>query len=326
MRNVRWGAIFARRWFARGERGVRVRVLVDAVGSLLLPDHFWDPLRKAGGEVRLFNPMTLKRVTIRNHRKLLVCDERVAFVGGFNIAPEYEGDGVNDGWCDVGLKIEGPLAAQLALSFDEMFARADFRHRHFIALAQIQRQKDRGAAAGTNSVQRAGPGPNPVQARLATGFGGREKRPNHHRLFSADVAAAARFDARGAARREGAIDSGRQIRRAAFHARRAEPVSAAVAGRNVEIYEYQPQILHAKLIIVDDVVYIGSSNLDTRSLRINYELMIRFETGELAEQARRNFADTLQHCRRVTAEEWRQSRTFWRKTETALGLFSVEPD
>ena len=60
----------------------------------------------------------------------------------------------------------------------------------------------------------------------------------------------------------------------------------------VQIYEYQPQILHAKLIIVDDAVYVGSANLDPRSLNINYELMIRFERREMAEQARAIFART----------------------------------
>src|ERR1017187_1323382 len=68
------------------QRGARVRALTDGFGSMLLPGSFWDPLRSAGGEVREFNPIALKRFWIRNHRKLLVCDERVAFVGGFNIA------------------------------------------------------------------------------------------------------------------------------------------------------------------------------------------------------------------------------------------------
>jgi cardiolipin synthase A/B len=115
-------------------REVKVRVLVDAVGSYFLPAYFWDSLRNAGGDVRVFNPVTLKRLIIRNHRKLLVCDGRVAFVGGFNIATEYEGDGVKSGWCDVGLKIEGALVAQLESSFDEMFGRAEFRHKRFMPL------------------------------------------------------------------------------------------------------------------------------------------------------------------------------------------------
>src|SRR5689334_9026090 len=67
------------------QRGASVRVLIDALGSLTLPWSFWRPLLEAGGEVRLFNPLSLGRLGIRNHRKLLVCDERVAFIGGFNI-------------------------------------------------------------------------------------------------------------------------------------------------------------------------------------------------------------------------------------------------
>ena len=123
------------------QRDVSVRVLVDAVGSYFLPAHFWDSLRSAGGEIRQFNPVTLKRLIIRNHRKLLVCDGRVAFVGGFNIATEYEGDGVKSGWCDVGLKIEGALVAQLESSFDEMFARAEFRHKRFMPLRKSHAKK-----------------------------------------------------------------------------------------------------------------------------------------------------------------------------------------
>src|ERR1041385_5573040 len=82
------------------ERGARVRVMVDALGSMGLPGNFWDPLTRAGGETRVFNPLALLRLSIRDHRKLLVCDGRMAFIGGFNIAPEYEGDGVSCGWCD----------------------------------------------------------------------------------------------------------------------------------------------------------------------------------------------------------------------------------
>src|ERR1019366_369646 len=82
------------------QRGIRVCVLIDALGSIGLAASFWKPLRAAGGEVRQFNPLALNRFGMRNHRKLLVCDERVAFVGGFNITSEYDGDGVTSGWCD----------------------------------------------------------------------------------------------------------------------------------------------------------------------------------------------------------------------------------
>jgi cardiolipin synthase A/B len=59
---------------------------VDAVGSMVLPESFWAPLRASGGEFRWFNPLSLSGWSIRDHRKLLVCDERLAFVGGVNIA------------------------------------------------------------------------------------------------------------------------------------------------------------------------------------------------------------------------------------------------
>src|SRR5437867_3734445 len=63
-------------------RGARVRVLYDALGSRGLPGTFFQPLHAAGGEVRQFNPLAVNRLGIRDHRKLLVCDERIAFVGG----------------------------------------------------------------------------------------------------------------------------------------------------------------------------------------------------------------------------------------------------
>ena len=89
----------------------------------------------------------------------------------------------------------------------------------------------------------------------------------------------------------------------------------------MEIYEYQPQVLHAKLIIVDDAVYAGSSNLDQRSLRINYEMMIRFADREMAAEARDIFAESLVHCRRVEWRAWCESRTFWQRLKSRVAYF-----
>src|ERR1700679_485288 len=85
---------------AAARRGVRVRVLVDAAGSWFLPGNFFNPLVAAGAEVRRFNPLHLWRFGVRDHRKLLICDESVIFIGGFNVADEYGGGGVTRGWCD----------------------------------------------------------------------------------------------------------------------------------------------------------------------------------------------------------------------------------
>jgi len=76
-----------------------------------------------------------------------------------------------------------------------------------------------------------------------------------------------------------------------------------------------------KLTLVDDAVYVGSSNMDVRSFRINYELMLRFAGNGMAGRARGIFDDMLKHCRQITAEDWRQSRTFWQRFKQHWAYF-----
>jgi cardiolipin synthase len=302
-------------------RGVRVRVLVDAIGSVMLSNHFWDPLQQAGGEARVFNVISLRRVIIRSHRKLLVCDERVAVIGGFNISPAYEGDGVKSGWCDVGLKIEDPpLARQLAVSFDEMFERADFRHKRF----------GRWRKSGARKTVKL-----PVEQILFSGPG-RGRSPFKQSLRQ-DLAPAKnvrvvmayflppwrlRRALMRVARRGGRVQLILAGKTDVLLARlAAQSLYRRLLAAGVEIYEYQPQILHAKLIIVDGMVYTGSSNLDVRSLQINYELMIRLADAGMTGKANEIFDGFLKHCRRVTAEDWRRSRTFWSRLKQRWAYF-----
>jgi cardiolipin synthase len=83
--------------------------------------------------------------------------------------------------------------------------------------------------------------------------------------------------------------------------------------RGIAIHEYQPQILHAKLVIIDEVVYAGSCNLDRRSLQINHELLLRLEWPEIAADARSWFEAALQQAPAVNPPQWRASRTFWQR-------------
>ena len=250
----------------------------------------------------VFNPLALNRLSIRNHRKLLVCDDQVAFVGGFNIAPEYEGDGVKCGWCDVGLKLTGPLAAQLASSFDEMFARADFRHKRFMRFRTFRCQKIRDLAHGTNSLQRARPRAKPHQTRLAHDLA----RANDVKIIVAYFLPtwSLRRELREVVRRGGsATDPGRQIRRGPLAIRRPQfippPSEIGRGDLRIRTANSSRQAHHHRR-----AVYVGSSNLDSRSLHINYELMIRFDGREMAQQARRGVRPHLEHCRRITLEEW----------------------
>lgn len=302
-------------------RGVRVRVLVDAIGSVLLSDHFWDPLREAGGEARVFNAISLRRVIIRSHRKLLVCDERVAVIGGFNISPAYEGDGVKSGWCDVGLRIEDPpLAKQLAVSFDEMFERAVFRHKRFLRWRKYGAKKTVTLPVEQILFSGPGRGRSPFKQALRQDL----VRAREVRMVMAYFLppwrlrhSLVRMAKRGG--RVRLILAGKTDVPLAQLA--AQSLYRRLLAAGVEIYEYQPQILHAKLIIVDDIVYTGSSNLDVRSLQINYELMIRLSDAGMTEKAREIFNDLLENCRPVTAEDWRRSRTFWSRLKQRWAYF-----
>src|SRR5690606_22784056 len=102
----------------RAREGVQVRVLCDAWGSPAFATRFAWPLRRAGAKVERFLPPQLftltPRLNFRNHRKILVVDGRVGFIGGFNIADEYRKK-----WRDMGVRIEGPAVDQLQETFAE---------------------------------------------------------------------------------------------------------------------------------------------------------------------------------------------------------------
>jgi cardiolipin synthase len=288
-------------------RGVKVQVLVDALGSMVLPESFWAPLRGAGGEFRWFNPLSLNFISIRDHRKLLACDDDLAFVGGVNIAAEYEGDGVTSGWRDLGLAVRGPLAVEISAAFDEMFSHADFRHPPFSRLRKSPRQKV--VAAPAAQLLLGGPSRNnPMRLALRNDL----RRARSVRIICAyflppwrirhELMRAARRGARVQLILPGKSDLPfSRLAGQSFYRR------LIVAG--VEIYEYQPQILHAKMFLIDDFVYAGSANLDPRALNINYELMVRLSHPDLARQGDEIFERDLTHCRRIDLESWRKART-----------------
>jgi cardiolipin synthase len=302
------------------QRDVKVSVLLDAFGSQLLSSSFWGPLLAAGGEVRWFNPVLLHRLGFRDHRKMLVCDDADAFVGGFNISTKYRGDGVKSGWRDLGLHVCGPLTLSLAAAFDEMFERADFRHKPFARLRRSPAKRSVPAHEAELLLSAPGRGRNPFLRALRQDL----DRAQTVQIISAYFLPTWRIrrDLARAARRGGRVQL--------ILAGKSDVYLSQLAGRSlyrrllragVEIYEYQPQILHAKLILIDDVVYAGSSNLDPRSLHINYELMLRFPDRNLAASARACFADFLAHSQRIELEAWRKSRSWWRRLKQRWAYF-----
>lgn len=314
------GLLFREALMGARQRGVRVQVLIDALGSFGLPTEFWKPLMQAGGEIRWFNPISLNRLGFRDHRKLLVCDEKLAFVGGFNIAPEYEGDGVNSGWCDLGVRLEGPLVGELAQSFADMFGRAGFRHKRFARL--IRSPSKRTITVPQEQLLLSGParGHSPIKRALKRDL----QHANSVRIM------VAYFLPTWQLRRQLARVVQRGGRVQLMLAAKSDVLVSRLAAQSlyrrlfksgIQIFEYQPQVLHAKLIIIDDVVYVGSANLDPRSLNINYELMVRFVSRQVAHEAEGVFKRCLSHCLAVNQEQWTKAHSLWRRFKEHWAYF-----
>jgi len=294
------------------QRGVNVQVLLDALGSLGLSAAFWKPFTDAGGHFRWFNPLKIGRISFRDHRKMLVCDDQTAFIGGFNIAPEYAGDGVTEGWFDLGIAAHGQLASELAESFDISFARASFEHKPLQRFRKSTARTTISAETWRLLLSGPGRGYNFLKRTLATDLA------NAHtvQIICAYFLPTwkLRRELERVARRGGRVQlilAGKSDVRLSQLA--SQRLYRPLLKRGLEIYEYQPQILHAKLFIIDEQVFVGSSNLDARSLNINYELLVRISERQVVEEAREIFGTVLAHSRRVERGAWRRSRSFWTK-------------
>lgn len=302
------------------QRGAQVRVLLDALGSFPLSATFWQPLVDAGGKFRWFNPIRFGRIPYRNHRKLLVCDDEVAFVGGFNIAPEYDGDGVTKGWRDLGMRIGGPLAAELGESFDQSFARADFEHLPLFRLRKSTARATVSAESWRLLLSGPGRGYNFLKKTLATDLGNAQ----NVRIVCAYFLPTwrLRHELEGVTRRGGRVQlilAGRSDVRLSQLA--TQKLYRRLFKRGIEIYEYQPQVLHAKLFVIDEQVYVGSSNLDARSLNINYELMVRLTEPVAVAEAREIFREILDQSERVDPLGWARRRSIWTKLKEEWAYF-----
>ncbi len=310
------GARFREALLRAVHRGVRVRLLVDAFGSLDLPDDYFDEFVAAGGAFRRFNPRRRLRLSFRNHRKLLCCDG-AAVVGGLNIADEYDGDGLQRGWRDFALAVDGPVVSDLEASFDRLWTLAPFEAANVREFWQRRLRYEDSASHAC--------------AALYAGAGFRTRLFRHHLV--ADLRRAERCCAWVAyflpSRR-----LGRALRACARRGRvelllgaQTDVPAARWASEQhfpgylrsrLRLYEYEPQVVHAKVLVVDDVVYLGSANLDVRSLRINYELLLRLESPPLATRLREQFATDLTHARPIDLETWRRGRTWWQRLRSYL--------
>jgi cardiolipin synthase len=280
--------------------------LADAWGSWTTPETFWAPLRAAGGRVRLFRPIRRGLLPFRNHRKLLLVDDACVWIGGMNAADEYRhGRRGEPPWRDFALIVEGPEAARLRRSFLRMWARAE---RPLLFRAFF---RPRAPRAETGERERIGfftSGP---------GETGRLALQTHREVIRT---AASRVDLAmgyffppGRILRELRRAIGRGVRVRLLVTRHSDVPAMRWAARGlygrllrmgVEVWEYLPAMLHAKLAVADDTVVIGSANLDLRSDRLNHEITAVVRDPDLAAAARREFEADLGRAERVQLAAW----------------------
>jgi cardiolipin synthase len=253
----------------RARAGVTVRVLVDAWGSPSFTRRFSDPLRAAGARVAAFRssklqPLFAPRLSFANHRKLLVVDDNVAFIGGMNIGNEYARE-----WHDVMARIEGPAVHALDHVFlDDWYFASDED------ISDVERDGTRRKGDVACAIIASGPDrASYIHDAYFILFTRAERRiwivtpyfiPSDALATALRTAASRGLDVRVIL----PLISDVSIVKHAARSYYPDLVSAGV-----KIYEYEGPMVHAKAFVVDDdTSAVGSANVDSRSFRLSFEI------------------------------------------------------
>lgn len=316
----------------KARAGVKVRLLVDAVGASRARWRFLAPLVAAGGEVARFNPMGLglvrsRLVNFRTHRKILVCDGRVGFAGGMNVADchtvgERHGGVRVAPWRDTHLVLEGRAVAGLQRTFLEDW--------HFATgwVPETEGCFPELPDEGPFRVQVLRSGPDrdvyPIHEFLFAAIAGADERvwlatpylvPDEPILTALRSAAHRGVDVRVLVPRHG--DS--RLVQAAMRSFYGDLLAAGVT-----VQEYRPAMLHAKLLVVDrELAVVGSANLDNRSFRLNFEVAVAIYGSGPADELAAQLAVDARRASRVTVRRLASRPLPMRFAESAARLFAA---
>jgi cardiolipin synthase len=302
-------------------RGVRVRLLVDGFGCSTAEPDFFQPLRDAGGDFCVFNPRYGARYLVRNHQKLVVADRRVGIIGGANVQDSYLSDEGPKHWRDLWLRIEGPALDAPCRYFDSLFRWTKGKDSKLRALRRIVKRHSQMAGelqwkfAGPISRKHSWP------AALVRELSEARNVDVISAYFSPPGSLLRRFGRIARRGRVRIITASKSDNNATIAA--ARHTYSRLLRRRVQMYEYEPAKLHTKLAIVDDLVHIGSSNLDFRSLYINLEIMLRIEDAGFAADMRRYFEHELADSEEITIALHRQRATLWRRFKWTISHWLV---
>ncbi|MGL4292813.1 MAG: cardiolipin synthase [Bacteroidales bacterium] len=305
--------------------GVEVRVIYDDVGCWSVKNHFFDEMRKGGVQVNAFLevrfPVFANKINYRNHRKIVIIDGRVGYIGGMNIADRYE-QGLAWGiWRDTHMLIEGPAVQGLQTAFSVDWYFTDKQ------LLWDARYFPKTEPKGDISMQIATSGPIGEWKEIMLGIYkaisvARQYvyiqtpyfLPTEPLLLALQSAALANVDVRLMIPKH---SDSRLVQVGSFSYIR----SMLKAG--VKVYLYEPGFLHAKMVAVDDeFCTVGSANMDFRSFEHNFEANAFLYDKHTTRQMKTIFLKDQQQSRRVTIREWRNRPLRQKAFESIIRLFS----
>jgi cardiolipin synthase len=327
-------------------RGVSVRLLYDYAGSMWLPNSFVNTLADAGVDVRVFHPLAIARPTWafnrRDHRKLLVVDEKTTFIGGLNISDDYAActDG-GKGWRDTHVRIEGQDAARAAMgSFEYAWQKAipwrQTRNKGTLLKAGMQRLRHpmsmKKLFSRRQTTHQACP-PDAVAVQL---LGNREfkLRKRIHNAYLHAINHAKHYILIENAYFIPDIDIrlalGRAVRRgvqvAVVLTRDSDVPLVAYASRHlytgllkagIRIFEWPTAMMHAKTAVIDDVwAIVGSYNFDHRSLFHNLESAVLVTDPAFAKKLREQTTADIAQCTEITLDRHQQRKPHHKLLET----------
>jgi cardiolipin synthase A/B len=319
--NGQAGRRFAEAFAEKAREGIPVRLLVDAIGSATLGSDIFKILEAGGCQLAWFRPIhwyTLHRANQRNHRKSLIVDGRIAFTGGSGIADHWLGSAENEHeWRDIQIRVEGPAVAAQQAGFAQnwLLTTGEIINGHeFFPQPQVS-------------------GNVPIQTILSSPAAGAGAAGTMY-LLAVQCARSYLYIANPYF-----IPDARVIDMLARACRRGVSVKLMLAGKHndtwwarqnsvrlygklleagVEIYEYEPTMLHQKTMVVDGVwATVGTTNFDNRSFALSEETNICFHDPSLVEQLWAAFCADLALCERVELPEW-QRRGAWQQTKEML--------
>lgn len=317
------GEIAQRYLKALGERaraGVKVNLLMDGVGSAGVTESYVQELKDAGGKLAFYNPMKwhrLPRYNNRTHRELLVVDGELAFIGGAGVADHwYKGDEKSARWRDTMVRVKGDAVPNLQATFAENWLESCGELLTGPEYFKITEVENDTAVLVINSTPSAGGSTRArvlFQVLLASAQRSVEITTPYFlpdRSMCEELARAAERGVKVTVLVPGR-HSDHVLTRSSSRAAYGKLLRAGI-----RIFEYEPGMLHAKILLVDGLwSVVGSTNFDNRSFGLNDEVNLAARDVAFTERLEEDYARDLANSREVTLNDWRKRSIFERAPE-----------